>query len=248
MGPSERPRRERARSNSGCGPGGLRQGQPLSSADLGEAAAPDPGAVASLLSHHHGYLSFTGGNHLSTTLTSAFAFASDWQSLLTTHNSRLYAVPSPPRVAAAFVLQHLLSIPAQLAAFVALAGPWQVDLGTLDDARISCDLAPGLYPQRLGFLSVGPADADLETRLDGARTAYRSLGRAIAKDYPSRVRMSSQQRLGMVEDLWEMALREARASIAGEVAPAVERQSCCFIYALPGCHECAGCPRTPATG
>lgn len=95
---------------------------------------------------------------------------------------------------------------------------------------------------------MGPADADLETRVDGARTAYRSLGRAIAEGYPSRVRMSSQQRLGMVEDLWQMALREARASIAGEVAPAVERQSCCFIYALPGCHECAGCPRTPANG
>lgn len=151
-------------------------------------------------------------------------------------------------MASAFVLQHLLSIPAQLAAFTALAGPWQVDLGTIDDARISCDLAPGLYPQRLGFLSVHAAAPDLEQRVEGARTAYRSLGRTIAKTYPSRVRFSSQQRLGMVDDLWEMALREARGAVAGVVAPVVERRSCCFIYALPGCHECAGCPRHPGTG
>ena len=164
------------------------------------------------------------------------------------HNSRLYAVPSPPQVAAAFVLQHLLSIPAQLSAFTALAGPWQVDLGTLDEPRISCDLAPGLYPHRLGFLSVRTAAPEVEERIAGAGTAYRGLATAIAQGYPSAVKISSQQRLGMVEDLWEMALREARAAIDGRATPAVERRSCCFIYALPGCHECAGCPRTPAPG
>jgi hypothetical protein len=200
------------------------------------------------MSHRHGYLSFIGGKHLSTPLTSAFAFAERWQAELTTHNSSLYAVPSPPQVAAAFVLQHLLSIPAQLSAFAALSGPWAVDLGTLDDARISCDLAPGRYPQRLGFLSVRAAALDLETRVDGARTAYSALGQTIAEGYASPVKMSSQQRLGMVDDLWEMALSEARAAVGGHVAPAVERRSCCFIYALPGCHECAGCPRTPAPG
>lgn len=156
-------------------------------------------------------------------------------------------MPSPPQVAAAFVLQHLLSIPAQLSAFAALSGPWAVALGTLDDARISCDLAPGLYPHRLGFLSVEAADPDLEARVDAARTAYLALARAIAEGYASPVKMSSQQRLGMVDDLWEMALREARGAVGGQVAPAVQRRSCCFIYALPGCHECAGCPRTPVT-
>ena len=181
-------------------------------------------------------------------LTSAFAFAEQWQDALTTHNTRLYAVPSPPQVAAAFVLQHLLSIPAQLSAFAALSGPWQIDLGTVDDARISCDLAPGLYPRRLGFLSVTAAAPEVEERIDGARTAYRVLGRAMAEVYPSPVKISSQQRLGMVEDLWEMALRDARAAVVGQVAPAVQRRSCCFIHALPGCHECAGCPRTPTSG
>ena len=39
----------------------------------------------------------------------------------------------------------------------------------------------------------------------------------------------------------------AVAGLAGMgLAPAVERRSCCFIYALPGCHECAGCPRLSA--
>lgn len=181
-------------------------------------------------------------------LTSAFAFAEQWQDALTASHSRLYAVPSPPQVAAAFVLQHLLSIPAQLSAFAALSGPWRIDLGTLEDASISCDLAPGLYPHRLGFLSVKAAAPEVEERIAGARTAYRDLATEIAHGYPSPVKISSQQRLGMVEDLWEMALREARASVEGLVAPAVERRSCCFIYALPGAHECAGCPRTPVTG
>lgn len=87
------------------------------------------------------------------------------------------------------------------------------------------------------------AEPELEARVEGARTAYRSLGRTIADGYRSPVKMSSQQRLGMVEDLWEMALREARSAVGGMPVPVVERRSCCFIHALPGCHECAGCPR-----
>ena len=195
------------------------------------------------MSRLHGYLSFVGGHHLSTPLTSAFALSGEWQANLTEINTVLYAVPSPPQVASAFVLQHLLSIPAQVAAFAAVTGPWVVDLGTLEDPRLSCDLAPGLYPERLGFLSVSPAAPDLEDRIVGARTAYRLLGHEIAHAYDGGAKMSSRQRFGMVEDLWQMALREARGAAGEGLAPAVERQSCCFIYALPGCHECAGCPR-----
>ena len=93
---------------------------------------------------------------------------------------------------------------------------------------------------------MAPAAADLEDRLGGARTAYRALGHEIADAYDGGVKMSSQQRSGMVDDLWEMALREARGAAGLGLAPAVERRSCCFIYALPGCHECAGCPRLSA--
>ncbi|EAP98033.1 hypothetical protein JNB_13753 [Janibacter sp. HTCC2649] len=146
-------------------------------------------------------------------------------------------------MASAFVLQHLLSIPAQVSAFAAVTGPWLADLGTIDDSGLSCDLAPGLYPQRLGFLRVTSAAPDLEERLVAARTAYRIVGLEIADRYDGGVKVSSQQRLGMVDDLWALAVREARGSLGQGVGPAVERQSCCFIYALPGCHECAGCPR-----
>lgn len=195
------------------------------------------------MSAHHGYLTFVGGRHLSRPLTSAFAFSGEWRENLTALNTRMYAVPSPPQVASAFVLQHLLSIPAQVSAFAAVTGPWLPDLGTLDDSHISCDLAPGLYPERLGFLSVSAASADLEERIQGARTAYTALGRDLAQAYDGGVKVSTRQRLGMVDDLWEMALREARGATGHGLGPAVERRSCCFIYALPGCHECAGCPR-----
>jgi len=176
-------------------------------------------------------------------LTSAFSYSVEWCRKLTEQNSRLYAVAAPPQVAAAFVLQHLLSIPAQVSAFAAATGPWRVDLGTLATPSLSVDLAPGLYPERIGFLTVEPAEADLEVRVEAARTAYLRLGREIASAYDVDVKMSSRQRLGMVEDLWQMALREARAATGSGWGPTVQRQSCCLIYALPGCHECAGCPR-----
>ncbi|KGN30999.1 hypothetical protein N802_05185 [Knoellia sinensis KCTC 19936] len=199
------------------------------------------------MSRHHGYLEFVGGRTLSLPLSSAFSFSTKWREEITAQNSRLYAVPAPPQVAAAFVLQHLLSIPAQIAALAAATGPWEVDLGTIDSPLISCDLADGMYPERLGFLSVKSASADRDTRIAGARTAYRILGNAIADAYEPGVKMSSRQRFGMVDDLWAMAERDARAATGDGWGAVVERQSCCFIYALPGCQECAGCPRLAMT-
>jgi len=195
------------------------------------------------MSHHHAYLAFVGGRNLDRSLTSAFAFSGEWREHLTEINTRMYAVPSPPQVASAFVLQHLLSIPAQISTFAAVTGPWFVPLGNLADSPLSCDLAPGLHPQRLGFLSVESAGPDLRDRIEGANAAYRVLGHEMAHAYDGGLKMSTRQRLGMVDDLWQMALREARGAAGQGLGPAVERQSCCFIYALPGCHECAGCPR-----
>lgn len=176
-------------------------------------------------------------------LTSAFAFSVEWCDKLSRQNSTMYAVPSPPQVGAAFVLQYLLSIPAQISAFAAVSGPWSVELGTLDHSPLSVDLAPGLHPERLGFQSVNCADPNLEARITDARTAYQRLGAQIAQRIDVGVKMSSLQRFGMVDDLWDMALRDARAATGEGYGPTVERRSCCFIYALPGCHECAGCPR-----
>jgi hypothetical protein len=194
------------------------------------------------MSRHHGYLQFVA-EPLSRSLTSAFAFSRQWCSTVTAQNSAMYAAHSPPQVGAAFVLQHLLSIPAQACAFAAVTGPWRVEVGTLEDTSLSVDLAPRGYPVRIGLEVVAPADADLDRRIDGARTAYGELATQIAQRYDVGVKMSSHQRFGMVDDLWQMALREARAAVGQGLGPPVERASCCFIYALPGCHECAGCPR-----
>lgn len=116
-------------------------------------------------------------------------------------------------------------------------------MGTLDEALLWLDLAPGGYPERIGFQVVDAADPNPEKRIQAARTSYEVLGREIAQRFDGGVKMSSLQRFGMVEDLWDMALRDARAAIGQSYGPTVERRSCCFIYALPGCHECAGCPR-----
>ena len=82
-----------------------------------------------------------------------------------------------------------------------------------------------------------------------ARTAYERVAHPIATDYPAAVKTSSRQRFGMVQDMWEQAVRESRAAAGLTPGLTPQRRSCCFIYALPGLHECAGCPRVSvATG
>ncbi|XVX20963.1 (2Fe-2S)-binding protein [Actinomycetota bacterium] len=55
--------------------------------------------------------------------------------------------------------------------------------------------------------------------------------------------MSSRQRTGMVSDMWARAWESATAQAQGRGPVPQPRRSCCFIFALPGCEECAGCPR-----
>jgi ferric iron reductase protein FhuF len=48
--------------------------------------------------------------------------------------------------------------------------------------------------------------------------------------------------------MWSAARREAETA-AGLFRPGVPpRESCCLIYALPSCVECAGCPRLRQVG
>ncbi len=85
-------------------------------------------------------------------------------------------------------------------------------------------------------------------RLDGAEADYRAVAEPVAAAYPAAVRLGPQVRTGLVDDMWADARREAE-SAAGLVRPAsVPRASCCLIYALPGCVECAGCPRLRSRG
>jgi ferric iron reductase protein FhuF len=56
----------------------------------------------------------------------------------------------------------------------------------------------------------------------------------VAAAYPAIAKLGSATRAGLVTDMWRQAVARGRA---------VERESCCFLYVMPGCHECAGCPR-----
>lgn len=143
---------------------------------------------------------------------------------------------APPGMPSAFVLQYLIDPLATVIATAATRTPFVL---SADPALWSTGLDPVyLYPVAV---QVRPddhhrVDDDL-ARLDAARAGYVATARAIAQDLPTPTKMSSRQRLGMVEDMWEMAL----ARLHG--APPPERESCCLLYALPGCAPCAGCPR-----
>ncbi len=144
---------------------------------------------------------------------------------------------APAGMPAAFVLQYLLDALATVVATAALRTPFALDA----DPRLwSIGLDPTyLYPVAV---QIRPGDHravtdDLE-RHEVAWAAYRVVGEAIATHLPTPTRMSSRQRLGMVEDMWELAL----ARLVGSSPP--RRLSCCLMYALPGCAPCAGCPRT----
>ncbi len=147
--------------------------------------------------------------------------------------ARMNGVPIPPSVTGAFVLQWLLEIPATVGAYTAALGPWVPDLGAL-----GWDLSPAGHAGRIVLGPVEVVDLEVHDRLEAVEASYRVVAEPLADSFSSEAKTSSQQRHGMVTDVWEMA--EAKALGSGEV---VARQSCCFIYVLPGMHECAGCPR-----
>lgn len=142
----------------------------------------------------------------------------------------------PPGMPSAFVLQYLLDPLATVIATAAARTPFALDA---DPALWSIDIDPTyLYPVAAQVRPGGHRRIvdDLE-RHDSAYTGYVATGSEIATHLPAPTKMSSRQRLGMVEDMWEMAL----ARVHGAAPP--ERLSCCLIYSLPGCVPCAGCPR-----
>lgn len=149
---------------------------------------------------------------------------------------------------AAFVLQWCLQVPAD-AAWAAAGRGW----GPVDPvaSRLSFSLAPGYpYPVRARLRLPAPAGgapapsapaAPPDAVVDRSHAAYREAGRRFAAAYAPGVRLGPHQRSAMVDDVWAMAQCEA----LGRRPPA--RASCCFIYMLPGAHECAGCPRLAAS-
>ena len=163
-----------------------------------------------------------------------------WREALAASTARQYRQPPPPAVPAAFVLQWALQMPATVAAYAVVLAPWDPDLSA---ASLSFDLTPQLFPGHVQIRSARAATATGEPRRDAARTAYEALARPFAAGYEPRVRLGPHQRQAMVDDVWAMALHDAHQAVAERPVPPPERGSCCFIYALPGTHECAGCPR-----
>ena len=188
------------------------------------------------MSRRHAWLAFTaGGPALVRTLGTDPA---DWQRDLTVLQGRWYDVAAPPQVAAVFVLQWLLQVPAHTAAHAAASGPWRADLTAL-----TFDLGPGLVPSHVRFTDLHPDAGPLAERMERAEHDYRAVAGPMAQAYPAQVRIGPHARAAFVDDMWSAARREAETA-AGLFRPGVPpRESCCLIYALPGCVECAGCPR-----
>ncbi len=147
---------------------------------------------------------------------------------------------APPGMPSAFVLQYLLDPLATVIATAATRTPFAL---AADRDLWSIELDPTyLYPVAAQVRPGGHRRiSDDAERHDVAHAGYSATGTEIATQLPTPTKMSSRQRLGMVEDMWEGAL----ARLAG-VMPA-RRQSCCLIYSLPGLQPCAGCPRGAAT-
>lgn len=139
----------------------------------------------------------------------------------------------------AFVLQWTLEVAAEVGVYAARHHSWVVHP---DRAGLSFSLhRTQLYPVASQFRHRTVTPALLDDRLDAARAAYLAAGTELALGYRSDANLGERTRLAMVDDVWAMAL--ARAT--GQRPP--QRGSCCFIYVLPGVHECSGCPRTIST-
>lgn len=153
---------------------------------------------------------------------------------MATGSARQYGHAVPASMPAAFVLQWALEVAAE-------AGWWGARHhgGVVDPLRdgLSFALHPGWHhPVEVLVRDAGPAPALVEDPLAAARAAYLVAGARLAAGQEG-VRLGRHQRLAMVPDVWAMVDARRRAQ------PPPARDSCCFIYVLPGAHECAGCPR-----
>jgi hypothetical protein len=188
------------------------------------AAPPDPG----------GRLPWRWGEVLAAQLDGRDP-TGPWRAAVAATTARQYAAPAPAALPAAFVLQWVLEVPALLAVAGATLEPGALApvLGSVD-----FDLHPGAhFPDRAQVAEVAPAPEDADRRWDAAHGAYLELAAPFARAYDPGVRLGRRTRLAMVDDVWAMARRR----VVGGPPPA--RGSCCFVYALPGARECAGCPR-----
>lgn len=199
------------------------------------------------MSAHHATAAFSASSRYSSSLSEMhrqWAAGADptgaWRDSLTEMNEQWYGTLPPPQVAGALVLQWLLAVLADTSAHGALAGPCLVDVAP---GAITFDLAPACYPDRIGFAAVKPSTLEPQERLEAARAAYLEQAHPVAARYVAGARFGRHQRAAMVRDVWAMAEHAARSSHRLPAGAPPERESCCYIYVLPGAQECAACPR-----
>ena len=167
-----------------------------------------------------------------------------WRSALLAQMRQRNAATVRPHVAAAFVLQWWCEVAATPIAYAAVLGPW---LLVPSGAGLGLELAPALNPFRIVVAperTVLEVDDDPARRLERGRAAYLALVTEVVAAYAPEVRMGSRQRWGVVDDMWNTAVRLARGAAGESVGSEPTRVSCCFIYAIPGMRECAACPRS----
>ena len=171
-----------------------------------------------------------------------------WRTALLAQMEQRHGVRVPRHVPAAFVLQWWCEVVATPIAYAAVLGPWVL---VPTGAGLGFELAAGLNPHRVVVEPTGvelTVEADPGRRLERGHTAYLGLVSEVVAPYAPDVRMGSRQRWGVVEDMWDTAVRLARGAAGESVGAEPTRVSCCFIYALPGMRECASCPRSRRGG
>lgn len=161
-----------------------------------------------------------------------------WVEALAAGTARQYACEVPATMPAAFVLQWALQVAAESGVQLATRQGLVVE-PDLDDLSFALD--PDQHYPVMALLRAqqpggGPPVTD---PLAAAHAAYLRAGTELALTYPSDAAFGAHQRRAMVADQWAMSLATER----GEATP--HRRSCCFIYVLPGVHECSVCPRLP---
>ena len=201
------------------------------------AATPEGGEAATVMSARHAWLGFRSTGHPLPNALDDDPRA--WQRQVLGDHRAWYGPGAAPQVSGAFVLQYLLQVPAHSAAAAAGVGMRVSRLADLT-FEISRNGVPRLV--ELGDLRA-QRTTGLEDLIAAAERDYRAVAEPLAGAYVSTRPMSSQQRRGMVTDMWTEAARAVRMAGGRFSVGEARRTSCCLIYALPGCVECAGCPR-----
>lgn len=156
----------------------------------------------------------------------------DWRSA--TRAAQSAGTQAPPAVAATFVAQWSLQVLVSAAIVASHLGKAP---GVITDGA-TVSLHPRTFFPRVLCLAKEPGSntARSQAWAAPAEPAYREWAAQFLAGYRPEVAMSSKQRLGLVEDVWNAAAQPSANTGVG-------RQACCFIFALPGASECAGCPR-----